>query len=180
MIICVIFFVDLLMRAYHKIYNRLVYVSDFNTHRRNIMQPSKDYSKNLDCLVCEESNAAPLSSLVSRNLTISGHRTSVRLEPEMWTGFYEICRREHLSLHEIGSAVSSHKSPNTSLTAALRVFIMAYFRASSTEDGHSKAGHGPGGAFMSAIQYESPIHIATNTNTKNDSAQKKVTPFKSK
>lgn len=30
------------------------------------------------------------------------------------------------------------------MTAAIRVFVVAYFRAASTEDGHSKAGHGPG------------------------------------
>jgi len=88
------------------------------------------------------------SSLVSRNLTIADHRTSVRLEPDMWNGLREICRRENLSLHEISTAVAMRKPPNSSLTAAIRVFVMAYFRAAATEDGHSKAGHGPGGSFM--------------------------------
>ncbi|HEU0118665.1 MAG TPA: ribbon-helix-helix domain-containing protein, partial [Alphaproteobacteria bacterium] len=40
------------------------------------------------------------STLVSRNVTIAGHRTSVRLEPEMWSGLSEICRRERATLHE--------------------------------------------------------------------------------
>lgn len=31
------------------------------------------------------------STLVSRNVVISGRRTSVRLEPEMWDGLREIC-----------------------------------------------------------------------------------------
>ncbi len=90
------------------------------------------------------------SSLISRNVTVKNHRTSVRLEPEMWSALRELCMREHLSIHDIATAVSERKPANTSLTAALRVFIMAYFRAAATEDGHSKAGHGPGGAFMSA------------------------------
>jgi hypothetical protein len=34
------------------------------------------------------------------------------------------------------------KNPRTSLTAAIRVFLMLYFRAASTEDGHGRAGHG--------------------------------------
>jgi predicted DNA-binding ribbon-helix-helix protein len=88
-----------------------------------------------------ERKSAP-STLVSRNVTISGHRTSVRLEPEMWSGLAEICRRERAKLHEICTSVAQRKHENTSLTAAIRVFVMAYFRAAATEDGHVKAGHG--------------------------------------
>lgn len=91
------------------------------------------------------------SSLISRNVTVGAHRTSVRLEPDMWNGLREICRREHVSMHDIATAVSARKSPNTSLTAAIRVFVMAYFRAASTEEGHNRAGHGPGGSFMQAL-----------------------------
>jgi predicted DNA-binding ribbon-helix-helix protein len=84
------------------------------------------------------------SSLVSRNVTVSGHRTSIRLEPEMWSGLAEICRRERVIMHEVCTAVATRKQENSSLTAAIRVFVMAYFRAAATEDGHSKAGHGYG------------------------------------
>jgi predicted DNA-binding ribbon-helix-helix protein len=94
----------------------------------------------------------PPSNLVSRNITVSGHRTSVRLEPEMWNGMRDICRREKLTMHQVCSFVAEAKPSNSSLTAAIRVFIMAYFRAAATEDGHNKAGHGPGGTtFMPAI-----------------------------
>lgn len=89
------------------------------------------------------------SSLVSRNVTVGERRTSVRLEPEMWNGLREVCRREHQSMHDICTMVAQRKPPNSSMTAALRVFIMAYFRAAATEDGHVKAGHGPGGGFLS-------------------------------
>jgi len=91
------------------------------------------------------------SSLVSRNVTIGDHRTSIRLEPDMWNGLREICRREHVSMHDIATVVSARKSTNTSLTAAIRVFVMAYFRMAATEEGHSHAGHGPGGSFMNAL-----------------------------
>lgn len=82
------------------------------------------------------------STLVSRNITVNGHRTSVRLEPEMWRALKEISVRENCSIHELCSLISFRKKPRTSLTAAIRVFLMLYFRASSTEDGHGKAGHG--------------------------------------
>ncbi len=90
------------------------------------------------------------STLVSRNVTIAGHRTSVRLEPEMWSGLSEICRRERASLHEICTAVSQRKAENTSLTAAIRVFVMTYYRAAATDDGHLKASHGYGVAMIPA------------------------------
>src|SRR5580704_6876417 len=83
----------------------------------------------------EKRKTAP-STLVSRNVTIAGHRTSVRLEPDMWSGLGEICRRERAKLHEICTSVAMRKHENTSLTAAIRVFVMAYFRAAATEDGH--------------------------------------------
>jgi predicted DNA-binding ribbon-helix-helix protein len=82
------------------------------------------------------------STLVSRNITVNGHRTSVRLEPDMWSGLSDICCRERASLHEICSIIASHKLHNTSLTAAIRVFVMKYYRAAATEEGHAKLGHG--------------------------------------
>lgn len=84
------------------------------------------------------------STLISRNVTVNGHRTSVRLEPDMWRGLIEICKREKSNQHEICSLIAVSKPKETSLTAALRVFIMAYFRAAATEDGHNRAGHGQG------------------------------------
>lgn len=97
----------------------------------------------------------PRSSLVSRNVTIHNRRTSVRLEPEMWNALRDICRREHCSMHVVCTAIAMEKPMLTSLTAAIRVFIMAYYRAAATEDGHTRAGHGPGGHFMIA-HYQSP------------------------
>lgn len=88
------------------------------------------------------SKAQVKSTLVSRNITINGHRTSVRLEPEMWTALKEISKREKCTIHDICSLISLKKTQNTSLTAAIRVFLMLYYRSSSTEAGHTKAGHG--------------------------------------
>ncbi len=82
------------------------------------------------------------STLVSRNITVGGRRTSVRLEPEMWRALREISTRENCSIHELCTLISFRKNKRTSLTAAIRVFLMLYFRAATTEDGHGKAGHG--------------------------------------
>lgn len=84
------------------------------------------------------------STLVSRNITVSGRRTSVRLEPQMWQGLNDICRRERASIHEVCTHISLRKDKATSLTAAIRVYIMEYFRAATTEEGHMRARHGQG------------------------------------
>ena len=89
-----------------------------------------------------QENDLPKSTLISRNVTVMGRRTSVRLEPEMWMALKEISKRERCSLHDICGLISLRKNQNTSLTAAIRVFLMLYFRASSTEEGHGRAGHG--------------------------------------
>ncbi len=82
------------------------------------------------------------STLISRNITVLGHRTSVRLEPEMWLALKEISIRENCSIHDICSLIHLNKNEKTSLTAAIRVFLMLYYRAASTEEGHIRAGHG--------------------------------------
>ncbi|MEM6902451.1 MAG: ribbon-helix-helix domain-containing protein [Pseudomonadota bacterium] len=82
------------------------------------------------------------TTLVGRNIRIDGRRTSVRLEPSMWNAFYEIGRREGRSIDELASDIARLKKHETSLTAALRVFIMAYYKEAATEAGHKAAGHG--------------------------------------
>lgn len=87
------------------------------------------------------------STLVSRNVTVAGHRTSCRLEPFMWDALYDICRRERITIHTLCTQINERKEQATSLTAAIRVFALAYFRAAATEEGHAKASHGHGEPF---------------------------------
>ena len=90
--------------------------------------------------IAEDANGK--STLVSRNITVLGRRTSVRLEPEMWSALREIARREDCKIHDICSLIHLRKNQDTSLTAAIRVFLMLYYRAAATEEGHRRAGHG--------------------------------------
>ncbi len=110
------------------------------------------------------------STLVSKNITVSGRRTSVRLEPQMWQGLSDICRRERATLHEVCTHVAAHKGKTTSLTAAIRVFIMDYFRAATTEEGHMRARHGQGllvdsgsGSGVSSPHAVNPLAIVAGT-----------------
>lgn len=67
------------------------------------------------------------TTLISKNITVLGKRTSVRLEPAMWEALHEIAQNEKISLGEICDYLHKHKM-ESSLTSALRVFILAYFR----------------------------------------------------
>lgn len=82
------------------------------------------------------------TTLVSRNITVQGRRTSIRLEPEMWEALYDVASRERTNIHNICSLVHLCKVRQSTLTAAIRVFLLFYYRAAATEEGHVKARHG--------------------------------------
>ena len=88
------------------------------------------------------------STLVSRNVTMGGRRTSLRLEQTMWDAVSEICWREAISIGQLCQMVDNTRREST-LTAALRVFVLNYFKAASTEEGHASAGHGTFGNKLS-------------------------------
>ena len=71
----------------------------------------------------------PKSTLINRNIMVAQRRTSVRLEPEMWAALLDIARRENETIHTIATMVADNKKPETSLTAAIRVFCLAYYRS---------------------------------------------------
>lgn len=109
-------------------------------------------------------NDEPKTTLVSKNITVLGRRTSVRLEPEMWMALRDISFREKCTIHDICSLVNVRKNDKTSLTAAIRVFLMLYFRASSTEEGHVRAGHGDF-EFMKR-RARVPVHLVPGLKTR--------------
>nr|WP_294518552.1 ribbon-helix-helix domain-containing protein [uncultured Rhodopila sp.] len=82
------------------------------------------------------------SRLVNRNVVAERGRTSMRLEPELWDALQEICERESQDMSTLVRQVEAngHEGGRTS---AIRVFILNYYRAATTETGHAGAGHGP-------------------------------------
>ncbi|KKJ75250.1 hypothetical protein WH95_19450 [Kiloniella litopenaei] len=68
-----------------------------------------------------------MSTLVNRNITLKGRRTSLRLEPDMWEALFEICVRENCPIGELCTQIDEAKE-DSSLTAAIRVYILIYFR----------------------------------------------------
>lgn len=100
------------------------------------------YQKNTNAISHYNDNGSSSSTLISKNVTIGSKRTSIRLEDEMWKALKDISRREKCSINEICTFVYLCKKPLSSLTASIRVFLLLYYKAAATEDGHMRAGHG--------------------------------------
>lgn len=81
------------------------------------------------------------SRLVSRNVTVNGRRTSLRLEPEIWEGLAEIAARENATINEVVARIDRQRG-RSGLTSNVRIFVFSYFRSAATERGHANAGHG--------------------------------------
>ncbi len=73
--------------------------------------------------------------LISHNVWVDGHRTSLRLEAVMWRALRTVAEREKKDLHELVTLISRHQHENSSLTATVRAFLLAYFFHIAPEDG---------------------------------------------
>lgn len=84
------------------------------------------------------------SSLINRNITTLHGRSSMRLEPEVWSAITEICHRQGVTLAQFVQQVEgAHSMDEGTLSSAVRVAVLEYYRAAATEAGHTAAGHGP-------------------------------------
>ncbi len=66
-----------------------------------------------------------ISSLLSRNIRIGKHRTSVRLEPIFWDILGYVTERENISTHKVCTQIAE-RAPSLPLTSAIRIFLIAY------------------------------------------------------
>ena len=84
-----------------------------------------------------EGTSAKPTSLICRNVYVAGHRTSVRMELILWDAFDEIATREKLGTNKLITLVNQYRGQN-SLTAALRVFLLRYYRQGSSISNEQK------------------------------------------
>ena len=74
-----------------------------------------------------------VAGLSLRNLAVHGRRTSVRLEPVLWDALRDIARRREMTIHELATEIATHRTAGN-LTAAIRVYIVEYYRAAANPD----------------------------------------------
>tara|TARA_R110000796_G_scaffold131487_2_gene247025 strand:- start:560 stop:838 length:279 start_codon:yes stop_codon:yes gene_type:complete len=74
------------------------------------------------------------SKLISRNVTVNGRRTSLRLENATWDALDQICECEKTTVHELCSMIESVRF-GSSRTSTVRAFIVTYFRLAANHTG---------------------------------------------
>lgn len=68
--------------------------------------------------------AMTASGLVKRSLALSGHRTSVALEPEFWDALDAIAAARGQTLITLVAAEDAARDPGRSVASALRVLAL--------------------------------------------------------
>ena len=62
-----------------------------------------------------------------RSFSIAGHRTSIALEPEFWTGLEAMAAERHLSLAGLIREIDETRT-TTNLSSAVRLAVLARYR----------------------------------------------------
>lgn len=62
-----------------------------------------------------------------RSLTITGHRTSIALEPEFWEGLEELAKVRDISLPELIVQIDESRE-SLNLASSLRVAVLSYYK----------------------------------------------------
>ena len=70
------------------------------------------------------------SLVVKRSVVIDGHKTSVSLEDEFWSGLKEIAKTQHASLSNILTEIDRARQQGN-LSSAIRLFVLDRVRTPS-------------------------------------------------
>ena len=62
--------------------------------------------------------------LEKHSISLSGHRTSIALEPEFWAALRELAGREGVALAALIARVDAGRTPEQPLASALRIFVL--------------------------------------------------------
>ncbi len=67
-----------------------------------------------------------LNELTKQNVKIGKTRTSVSLEPQVWTILNEVAEENGYTVNELCSFIADRKTDSSSLSSAIRVFLISY------------------------------------------------------
>jgi len=94
-----------------------------------------------------DTSATDLVRYVSRNVVVSGRRTSMRLEANLWDALGEIAHRERCSVNDLCSRVDARRG-KMGLTTAVRASLVQYYRDRIAE--RQQSGQAPAFAAIAA------------------------------
>jgi predicted DNA-binding ribbon-helix-helix protein len=65
------------------------------------------------------------SALLSHNVYVAGHRTSVRLEPVIWRSLQDIAGQQKVTVHDLVSDIDRRRTSG-GLSSAIRAYVVVY------------------------------------------------------
>ena len=76
--------------------------------------------------VCSNEDAIK-SSVIKRTVMVGGHKTSISLEDEFWSGLKEIAQAQGASLAQILAEIDTTRQQKN-LSSAIRLFVLGHIR----------------------------------------------------
>jgi len=70
--------------------------------------------------------------LEKRSVSLSGHRTSIALEPEFWAALQTLAAGQGIGLITLIASIDANRLPDQKLASALRVFVLKSARIPTT------------------------------------------------
>jgi predicted DNA-binding ribbon-helix-helix protein len=67
------------------------------------------------------------------SLTLRGHRTSVTLEPAFWEALCRLAAARGQAVNALAAEIDAGRAPGIGLASAIRVFLLAHYRARAGE-----------------------------------------------
>ena len=61
------------------------------------------------------------------SVSLTGHQTSISLEPEFVDALHKIADTRNMSVSELIKHIDDNRTPNTNLSSAIRVWILHEF-----------------------------------------------------
>ena len=74
--------------------------------------------------------------LICRNIRINGRRTSLRMETDMWDALHDVARHRGVTPDVLVSEIERDRG-NSSTTAALRVYMLRFYRTALSQVANS-------------------------------------------
>jgi predicted DNA-binding ribbon-helix-helix protein len=68
------------------------------------------------------------SPVAKRSIIVGGHKTSVSLEEQFWSGLKEISGQRGMTLSEVVSEIDTNRQLGN-LSSAIRLFVLDHFRS---------------------------------------------------
>jgi predicted DNA-binding ribbon-helix-helix protein len=73
-----------------------------------------------------------MSSIVKHSINIAGHKTSISLEDEFWTGLRRIAGERDINLSDLVARINADRN-DSNLSSAIRTFVLGFYQEQASD-----------------------------------------------